>query len=229
MKTRKGQWVAMVMAAICAWVYPAQAAFIGGLDLISNSSIFETGAVAPLPAQGWTEVSGAEAQIFDAGGNGSLVATEPYANYQVEYLTGVLIQANTVYTLHFDMGFIASLTGGTADFSFQLGTTNGGVFTPLGMQIGSISWVSNYHSTGIRSGFDDLGVNTGGVVSGDELAVRWAQTGTTGSPFSDFFCFDNVTLDATPIPEPGSFVLLATAALGLGALHGRRRRWRHHG
>lgn len=55
---------------------------------------------------------------------------------------------------------------------------------------------------------------TGGVVSGDNLAVRWAQTSTLGSPNSDFFGFDNVTLDAVAVvPEPDSMVLCAFGAL----------------
>ena len=36
----------------------------------------------------------------------------------------------------------------------------------------------------------------GSAVSGDRLAVRFAQTSSLGSPFSDYFGFDNVKLQA---------------------------------
>lgn len=60
-------------------------AFVGGLDGQTISSTFETGGAESLPTRGWTNVSGA-AQIFDLpDGNGTLIGTAPYDNYEVEY------------------------------------------------------------------------------------------------------------------------------------------------
>jgi hypothetical protein len=52
----------------------------------------------------------------------------------------------------------------------------------------------------VISGSANLVVNTGAVVSGDNLAVRWAQTANPGP--TDFFAFDNVTLSAAAIAPP---------------------------
>jgi hypothetical protein len=201
----------------------APAAYIGGLDGVANSSTFETGVLStPLPTLGWDNVVDT-AQVFD-GGNGVLVHTsggvgDGFDNYEVQYLTGVAVLPTYQYTLHFDMGFVAATVGGTADYSFQLGTWDGATFTALAAaQTGTITYGGNIAS-GAISGFDDLTVITGPIVSGNQLAVRWAQTDNPGP--SDFFAFDNVTLDAIPVPEPGVASLLL---VGAGAVLWRRRR-----
>jgi hypothetical protein len=63
---------------------------------------------------------------------------------------------------------------------------------------------------------------TGSTVSGSPLAVRWAPAFPAGDPTadgSDFFGFENVTLDAMPVPEPSSTLLFA----GLGRVRRRRK------
>jgi hypothetical protein len=192
----------------------AQAQFIGGLDGVSNSSTFENGVIVPLPVDGWTNVSGT-AQVFDiAAGNGSVIGTTNFNNYEVQYLTGVPIAPNAQYTLHFDMGFVAGIVGGSASYSFQLGTVDAGlVFTPLGPPAtGTIARTGNMFS-GVISGSANLVFATGTTVSGNNLAVRWAQTSNPGP--SDFFGFDNVTLAVGPAPVPvPALGPIATALLG---------------
>lgn len=186
------------VGAIFNFAIPAHAQFIGGLDGASNSSTFENGVIVALPADGWTNVSGT-AQVFDAGaGNGSIIGTTPFGNYEVQYITGVAVQPNTNYVLHFDMGFVAGIVGGSANYSYQLGTVNAGVFTPLSSPAtGTVARTGNMFG-GVYSASSSVTILTGSTVSGDILAVRWAQTSNPGP--SDFFGFDNVTLAASAGP-----------------------------
>ncbi len=228
---RFGMTTAAILAAAAMSIFAthAQAALIGGLDLVSNSSIFETSSITSLPAEGWDPVSSAP-RVFDTGViNGSIIngLGLNYVNYEAEYRTAVAIQGNTQYTLHFDMGFVSNIRGGSADYLFQLGTITGAVFLPLATQAGTVADVGGSDPTdnlgqGVIAGFDDLVFNTGPAVSGDNLAVRWAQTGTTVG--ADFFGFDNVTLQAVPVPEPSTALLLWVAASAIGFRRLRPRR-----
>ena len=126
-----------------------------------------------------------------------MLGTTSYGNYEVQYDTGAAIRANTTYTLSFDIGYMAGLAGGNSGYRFQIGTLNGATFTPLGS---AVSGTAPY-AGGMNFGtFSVTGAQqvfaTGSTVSGDRLAVRFAQTSSLGSPFSDYFGFDNVKLQA---------------------------------
>ncbi|MCB9698373.1 MAG: hypothetical protein H6738_16455 [Alphaproteobacteria bacterium] len=168
--------------------------YVGTLDGVSLDSTFDTGAQTALPAQGWTNTSGA-AQVFGSAVNGSLIGATPYTNYGVQFDTGVAVQPNTTYHLHMDLGFAAGIAGGSAEYLAQLGTLSGGVFTQLGQETGSGVYVANL-SNNVFSGVAHVTVTTGAAVSGDPLAVRFDQTSTM--MLSDYFGIDNVTLTAAP-------------------------------
>ena len=173
--------------------------FIGNLNGVSTNSTFETGTVVALPSQGWTNVLDTGLVYDGAGGNGALVHTisGPYANYQVQHDTAVALQPSTTYTLHFDMGYLAGLTGGNSGYSFQLGALNGGIFTGLGSAVtGNAPYAGNLTAGSVSAQTNQVFV-TGGSVPIGSLAVRWAQTSSLGGGTSDFFGFDNVTLLAT--------------------------------
>ena len=172
-------------------------AFVGNLDGASNSSRFEHGGDLDLPALGWTNVSGA-AQAWDLAANGAMLGTTAYGNYEVEHDTGVAIRANTTYTLTLDAGYMAGLAGGNSGYRLQIGTLNGTTFTPLGS---AVTGTAPYAGASMSGGtFAVTGAQqvfaAGSTVSGDRLAVRLAQTSSVGSPFSDFFGFDNMRLQA---------------------------------
>ncbi|MES2707600.1 MAG: hypothetical protein V4726_13480 [Verrucomicrobiota bacterium] len=204
------------MVIFTSFAASARAEFTAGLDGLSISSTFETEAVATLPQAGWTDVSGT-ARIFDAAGaNGGIIGTGALDVYTVRYMPAqsVALLPQTRYTLHFDMGFVAGNTGGTADYSFQLGTVSGGVFTGLGeTAAGTVAHTGNLYS-GTVSGSANQIVVTGGTVPAGSLAVQWSVTGYSGE--TDFFGFDNVTLQTAPavdVPDTTPPRLLSAGSL----------------
>ncbi len=175
------------LAPLAASLYAAETS-VAPLDGGTNSSTFETSNEQSLPALGWSNVSGA-ARVFDLATNGALIGTTPYDNYEVQHATSTAVAANTHYRVRVKMGFFAGLGGATAGYRLELGTVNGGVFSQIGTTTGSVSY-AGYIGSGTFSGNAVLDVNTGATVSGDALAVRWAQTSTTGAGTSDFFGID---------------------------------------
>lgn len=207
------KWAAYIAGCVLVSACAAQAQlFIGSLDGASAQSTFETGTLTSLPSFGWQVVAGS-AQIADQfGGNGSLVGGTAYGNYEVQYDTGTPIQPNTTYQLQLQMGYIAALSDGASGYALQLGTVSGGVFTGLGTTAtGTVPYTGNSLDPLQLSAPVVLNFVSGGSVSGDNLAVRWSQTSTLGSPKSDYFGIDNVRLVA--VPEPQDYIAVAALAL----------------
>lgn len=176
----------------------ATTAFVGNLDGTSNSSRFEHGGDLDLPALGWTNVSGA-AQAWDLAANGAVLGTTDYGNYEVQYDTGIAVRANTTYTLTLDVGYMAGWTGGNSGYRFEIGTLNGTTFTPLGSAVtGTVPYPGGSMSdTAFLVTVGPQVLVAGSTVSGDRLAVRFAQTSSLGTPLSsNYFGFDNVRLQA---------------------------------
>ena len=205
----------------------AQAVYIGGLDGNSVSSTFETDSIADLPSLGWTNVSGS-ARIFDLPGAqpGLLIGTNSFqwANYEVQYETGTPVLPSTVYTLQLDMGYAADWTGGNSTYLFQLGTVGTSGFSPLGSPVTGSAPYSGNISLGFVSASAQQIFTSGSTVSGEVLALRWAQTSSLGSPHSNYFGLGTVTLDATPIPEPSTALLLGIGLSALAATSRKRSR-----
>jgi regulation of enolase protein 1 (concanavalin A-like superfamily) len=194
----------------------AHAGFIAGLDGSSPASIFETGATVALPQSGWTNIAGS-ARIFDTAAlNGTIIGTSAFGTFTVQYTPpqAVALLPDTKYTLHFDMGFVAGNTGGTADYSFQLGTLTGDVFTGLGSPVtGTLLRLGN-SASGIFSGSAEQEYNTGSSPPAGNLVVRWSLLGYNGN--SDYFGFDNVTLNAVSLVPDG----VPPTVVSTGSLNG---------
>ena len=224
--------VALLVFATIADSGEATAAYIGGLNGVSLSSTFETDVHMDLAALGWSNVSGS-ARIFDSPVNqlGLLIGTTAFrwANYEVEYNTAVPIQPNVTYTLQIDMGYAAAFTGGNSTYRFQLGTLGTSGFSPLiSSATGSAPYTGNLGDGFVSASAQQI-FSSGDTVSGDILALRWAQTSSLGSPKSDYFGLGTVTLDAAPIPEPSTALLLGFGLVGLGIKTRRRRGASHSG
>jgi regulation of enolase protein 1 (concanavalin A-like superfamily) len=205
-------------AALLAGLSPvSRAGYIAGLDGASAASTFETGSIALLPQSGWSNVTGA-ARIFDLAGafNGTVIATTPFGAYTVEYTPpqAVVLLPHTRYVLHFDLGFVAGNVGGSADYSFQLGTVTAGAFTGLGSPVsGTLMRLGNM-GQGVFSGSAEQEFNTGGTPPPGDLSIRWSLLSYNGN--SDFFGFDNVTLEAVPLVPDG----IPPAIVSAGSLNG---------
>ncbi|MES2707601.1 MAG: hypothetical protein V4726_13485 [Verrucomicrobiota bacterium] len=203
------------------------AAAIAGLDGISPSSTLSGQGVTPLGTAGllgWTNVTG-EARFFDLGGDGSLIHNNaPYDNYSVRYspATPVAFLPDTRYSLTFGIGYLAGNGGGLSEYSFSLGSLSGGAYTALGSIAGIAAYAGNMHSGSENVISVTLDFTTGAIAPAGSLALEWAQTfSTRAADSSDFFGFNKVTLDASPVPEPAAS-LFAVSGLALAA--GRRKR-----
>jgi hypothetical protein len=221
--------IALFPAVLISAPHPVEAAFIAGLDGVGGASTMSGQGVTPLaPAGllGWTDVAGA-ARFFEAGGDGSMIGTTPYDNYTVRYnpATPVALLPDTQYSLTFNMGYVAGLAGGDSGYEFSIGTMVGGIYTPLASRSGTSPYPGNMHSVSSEVDVVTLTYATGGSVAAGDLAIQWAQTSTNGVPgTSDFFGFNLVTLDASPVPEPSAAIFAAVAAAVALGFRPRRAR-----
>jgi hypothetical protein len=131
-----------------------------------------------------------------------------------------LLQANTTYTLTVAIGLRGDLVNGSSDIwlpgviSLLNGTDNTGTVlaTGGGRPATADTW-QDYTVT----------FSTGALVSGDlTIMLSDAYAGFT-NPNLGQADFDNVRLDATPVPEPGACALLG-GGLALFSVVLRRRR-----
>lgn len=206
--------------------------YIGNLNGSATASTFETGLSSVgaqdtnLSAVGWTEVTG-DTRLFRGASNTAVISTGAYSPYSVRFDTGVAIQANTVYTLSFNLGFMTMNAGNTANYSFEVGTINGGTFSSItsahsGSLAYSVADALNIGSANFSSASSQW--TTGGSVNGDNLAVVFTLTSyLNNASTSDFFGFDNVRLSYSAVPEPSTYAAIF-GAIALGAAAWRRRR-----
>jgi hypothetical protein len=225
---KSGFLFALIPAVLFCAPNGSRAAFIAGLDGVGNASTLSGQGITPLGASGllgWSNIIGS-AQFFEAGGDGSMIATTPYDNYTVRYnpVTPLPLAPNTQYSLTFNMGYVAGIAGGNSSYDFSLGTMNGGTYTPVKNQTGTVPYPGNMHSVSSQVLSVTMTYVTGASVPAGNLAIQWGQTATNGVPnTSDFFGFNKVTLDAAPVPEPSTAMFAAAGVAGIGI---RRRRTR---
>lgn len=196
----------------------ASAAFIGNLDGTSNSSTFGTSTNTASPLYGWTAVTGAIRAHLNGQGTTSMIhLNNATANFTAQYDTDVALAPLTTYTMDVRVGsHTASNQITLINYTIEIGYLDGSNVWQ------SLDSVSNSYDGGdelspTANGFvQTLEYSTGGTVPLGDVAVRVYRD--TGS--GRWNAFDYVTLDATPIPEPASLVLLS---LGAGAMLLRRR------
>ena len=226
MHTQQRHQIRPIPAAMIAILlgYPdveLQATAVGALNGSSISSTFEVGSTQQVTAAGW--INEQNSRLFDLyGGNGGLIGATAYGDFSALFDTGVDVIDGAFYQLHFDTGFVANLTAGSARYAAAIGTLSSGVFTPFATG----SDIRSYRGNMI-SGVYSAPVLVSGTGSGSgHVAVRLAQAGTLSvAGQSDYFGFDNVVLTVElpgGVPEPATWTMLI-AGFGLTGAVLRRR------
>lgn len=118
------------------------------------------------------------------------------------------VAANTTYTLTVDLG-------DRTDLGFAGGELRLGIGNTFGTNLLTATVVSNDTPANGQWSTWVSTFTTGASPSAGALRVELLNTG------ADQTLFDNVRLDAAPVPEPGSLALLGLGGLQIGA---RRRR-----
>ena len=135
---------------------------------------------------------------------------------------------NTQYSVSFDVdgnnGLLSSISGLTPSFSFELVDGLGNALTSdsSGTQIN----IAGLLGTGVPTGTISLTYTTDSSTPTGPIGVRFigdAQVGSSAlSLGTTYATISNLDITSTPVPEPGSCVLIASVGV---ALLVRRRRW----
>jgi hypothetical protein len=123
---------------------------------------------------------------------------------------------NGRYTLDFIGGGSGWATPGITDIMFKLIVTINGDWSQLGTGFGQVEWLGY---TGAGYSVDQLFTYSGGVTTLELSHTNW----NTASPNASFRLYGANVEDMSAVPEPASFVLMATGLLGLGVMTRLRR------
>lgn len=190
--------------------------------LINNQS-FEDPTLSPgsffySPTQmpGWssTATGGADRGIWNTTATGKHLINIAFAYRDNAFAqqTTEAVQAGTTYTLTWLQGRTGNATRGTGEL-WAGGTLANGVLTGGTMVVSLTTLMSQDNMTEHSVSWTP---GAGNPLIGQLLTVRFAGTTVVGE---SYVSFDNVRLDAAPVPEPATLSLL-----GLGALAAFRRR-----
>lgn len=202
----------LATATLLAVVSPASAGFIGGLDGSSAASTFTAGATTPLPTLGWEEEIGDSRVFLNGSGAGVLIADgDATGLYSAIFDTGTAFVAQSTYDLTVVLGAVTP-TPGDADYTFALGYIDNNTFVAVATDNDSVTGADlggEVQGDGSNTSTDALTYVADASVAGQDIVVRIGRTGGDGR----WFGFDAVTLNETPVPEPGSLALVALGSL----------------
>ncbi len=200
-RSRLGAW-----ARVAAIAVASQAIAMAGNIAITDPSFEATGTFAFLSGGNWTITQGSAANAAPDSGqfpggapNGTKIATlgGGLSGSNIFQSLSVTVDANSTYTLSFDVGIP---TGGTA-YSFSAFLIAGGVFLHSTQSVPTIA----PGTFGLASFTFDTSDTFNAFAVGNSLAIDINQTDTTHDGY-----FDNVTLTevSNAAPEPTSMFLL---------------------
>lgn len=143
--------------------------------------------------------------------------------------SGVLnYQPNTMYNISFNVtgsnGLLGSVLGVTPQFTFELIDGNGVALASQGS--GTLINVAGILGTGVTSGTVNLNYMVDGTAPTGPIGVRFTGDTLIGASAlgigTNFATISNLNINATPVPEPSSCLLLGT--IGMHFLLRRKRR-----
>lgn len=151
-------------------------------------------------------------------GNRAMSIQDGFSSEQV--LAGVTAGGYTSFTIDFESGFRDDFFTGSADIEVAL-IAGGNVIASDTISVtgtGSPNTAAiPFTATQVVLGSLDLT----GLTGSEAVSLRFSNTtGGGGSPWERTALVDNVSIDATPVPEPGSLALLSLG--GLAMLRRRR-------
>lgn len=134
---------------------------------------------------------------------------------------------DTSFHVSFDVdgnnGLLSSLAGLTPSFTFELIDGLGNSLTSDSS--GTLINIAGLLGSGVPSGTVDLDYTFGGSAPTGPIGIRFSGDALVGATAlslgTDFATISNLTITSTPVPEPGSSVLIAS--VGLAMLLRRRR------
>ncbi len=135
--------------------------------------------------------------------------------------------ADTIYNISFDVdgnnGLLSSVAGLTPQFSFELIDGAGNALASSGS--GTLINIAGLLGTGVPTGTVNLSYTLGSTVPSGPIGIRFQGDALVGpsalSIGTDFASISNLNISATPVPEPGSCLLIG--ATGLLVFLRRRR------
>lgn len=135
----------------------------------------------------------------------------------------------TTYNVSFNVagnnGLLGSVTGVTPQFQFELIDGLGNALTSNGS--GTLIDIAGLLGSGVTSGAVNLSYTVAGTAPSGPVGVRFTGDALVGSTAvgigTNFATISNLNISATPVPEPGSCMLVASTGMLFLLRRSRRR------
>ena len=163
-----------------------------------------------------------------SNGDGVMLLTRYFGTYN-PYLQFTLTKPATIQSITFDHQHNHNFGFPTyPGYDAQLQIDSGSGYSDIGASVRAQGSSSVYPFDGTQSGLIvDASVNFNNIVLGPGIyKLRWQSRNLAYGvdTNSEYFALDNISLNGTAVPEPGSVALLVgMATVGVGVLRRRRK------